>query len=79
MYVPISACVFINVHLYMCVEKYEGLHEQCVKNGWSKDMFPLEIGCQDFISNSISTFLTKLGLSSAEKREYIKRRSKTRL
>ena len=38
------------------LEKYEDLWEQCVKNGWSTDIFPLEIGCQGFISNSTSTF-----------------------
>ena len=27
------------------LEKYEDLHEQCIKNGWSTDIFPLEIGC----------------------------------
>ena len=55
------------------LEKYEDLREQCVKNGWSTDIFPLEIGCRGFISNSTSTSLTKLGLSPAEKREYIKK------
>ena len=44
------------------LEKYEELHEQCIKNGWSTDIFPLEIGCQGFISNATSTFLTKFGL-----------------
>ena len=55
------------------LEKYEDLREQCIKNGWSTDIFPLEIGCRCFISNSNSTFLTKLGLSPAEKREYVKK------
>ena len=55
------------------LEKYEDLHEQCVKNGWSTDIFPLEIRFQGFISNSTSMFLTKLRLSPAEKREYIKK------
>ena len=40
------------------LEKYENLREQCVKNGWSTDIFPLEIGCRGFISKSTSTFLT---------------------
>ena len=55
------------------LEKYEDLREQCIKNGWSTDIFPLEIGCRGFNSNATSTFLTKLGLSPAEKREYIKK------
>ena len=55
------------------LKKYEDLREQCIKNGWSTDIFPLEIGCQGFISNSTSTFLYKLGLSPSEKRKYIKK------
>ena len=55
------------------LEKYKDLCTQCVKNNWSTDIFPLEIGCRCFISNSTSTFLTKLGLSPVEKREYIKK------
>ena len=55
------------------LEKYEVLRDQCVKNGWSTDIFPLDIGCRGFISNSTSTFLTNPGLSPAVKREYIKR------
>ena len=46
------------------LEKYEDLREQCIKKGWPTDIFPLEIGCRDFISNSTFTFLTKLRLSS---------------
>ena len=56
------------------LEKYEDLRELCIKNGWSTDIFPHEIGCRGFISTSTSTFLTKLGLSPAEKREYIKKK-----
>ena len=55
------------------VEKYEDLHEQCIKNGRSTDIFPLGSGCWGFILNAASTFLTKLGLSPAKKREYIKK------
>ena len=58
------------------LEKYENLRKQFIKNGWSTDILPLEIGCQGFISNSTSTFLTKLGLSPAKKWEYIKKDSK---
>ena len=53
--------------------KFEDLRKQCIKNDRSIDIFPLEIGCRGFISNSISTFLTKIGLSPAKKREYIKK------
>ena len=55
------------------LEKYEDLCEQCIKNSWSTDIFPLEIGCRGFISNATSTFLTKFGLSPAKKMEYIKK------
>ena len=65
--------------LYIYLEKYEDRREQCSKNDWSTDIFPLEIGSRGFISNTTSTFLTKIGLTPAKKREYIKKRSKTRL
>ena len=55
------------------LEKYEDLREQCTKNDWSTDIFPLEIGCRGFISNATSTFFTKIGLTPAKKREYIKK------
>ena len=55
------------------LEKYENLREQCTKNDWSTDIFPLEIGCRGFILNATSTFFTKIGLTSAKKREYIKK------
>ena len=55
------------------LEKYEDLPEQCTKNDWSTDTFPLEIGCRSFISNATSTFLTKIGLTPAKKRGYIKK------
>ena len=44
------------------LEKYEDLREQCTKNDWSTDIFPLEIGCRGFISNATSTFLSKSDL-----------------
>ena len=55
------------------LENYEDLSEQCTKNDWSTDMFPLEIGCRGFILNATSTFLTKIGLTPAKEREYIKK------
>ena len=44
------------------LEKYKDLCEQCIKNGWSTDIFPLEIGCRDFIIyifNQTQTFTSK--------------------
>ena len=55
------------------LEKYRDLREQCTKNDWSTDIFPLEIECQGFILNATPTFLTKIGLTPAKKREYIKK------
>ena len=55
------------------LEKYEDLQEQCTKNDWSTNIFSLETGCRGFISNATSTFLTKIGLTPAKKREYIKK------
>ena len=36
------------------LEKYEDLQEQCVRNGWITNIFPIEIGCRGFIANSTS-------------------------
>ena len=58
-------------------EKYEDLREQCTKNDWSTDIFLPEIGCRVFISNTTSTFLTKIRHSPAKMREYIYKRSVT--
>ena len=33
------------------LEKYKDLREKCVKNGWSTDIYLLEIGCRGIISN----------------------------
>ena len=55
------------------LEKYEDLREQCTKNDWSTDIFPLEIGCRGLISNTTSTFLIKIRLTPVKKREYIKK------
>ena len=54
------------------LEKYEGLRDQCVRNGWLTKVFPIEIGCRGFITNSTSAFLTNLALCPSE-RKYIKK------
>ena len=54
------------------LEKYEDLREQCVRNGWITNVFPIEVGYQGFITNSTSVFLTNLGFSPSDKRKYIK-------
>ena len=73
----VCGCVYIYIYIYV-LEKYENLCEECTKNDSSTDIFPLEIGCRGFILNATSKFLTKIGLTHAKKREYIKR-SKTKL
>jgi len=55
------------------LEKYEDLREQCVRNGWITNVFPIEVGCRGFITNSTSAFLSKLGLSPPDKRKYLKK------
>ena len=38
------------------LEKYEDLREQCVRNGWIMNVFPIEVGRRVFIDNSTSVF-----------------------
>ena len=51
------------------LEKYEDLREQCVRNGWKTKVFPIEVGCRGFITNSISVFMSNLGLYPSDKRK----------
>ena len=51
--------------------KYEDLREQCVRNGWITNVFPIEVGCREFIAKSTSVFLTNLGLPPSDKKKYI--------
>ena len=53
------------------LENYEDLREQCVRNGWITNVFPIEVGCRSFIANSTSVFLTNLGLPPSDKRKYM--------
>ena len=34
------------------LEKYEDLREQCVRNDWIMNVFPIKVGCRGFIANS---------------------------
>ena len=54
-------------------EKYEDLREQCVRNSWITNVFPIEVGCKGFIANSTSIFLTNLGLPPSDKRKYVEK------
>ncbi len=31
------------------LEKYEDLQEQCVRNGWITNVFPIKVGCRGFL------------------------------
>ena len=55
------------------LEKYEDLREQCVRNGWITNVFPIEVGCRGFIAKSTSVFLTNLGLPPSDKRKYMEK------
>ena len=55
------------------LEKYEDLREQCVRNGWLTNSFPIEVGCRGFIANSTSVFLTNLGLPPSDKRKHMEK------
>ena len=48
------------------LEKHEDLQEQCFRNGWITNVFPI----RGFIANSTTTFLTNLGLPPSDKRKY---------
>ena len=50
------------------LEKYKDLREQCVRNDWITNVFPIEVRCQGFITRSMSVFLTNIGLSLSDKR-----------
>ena len=55
------------------LEKYEDLREQCIRNGWITNVFPIKVGCRGFITNSTSVFLTNLGLPTSNKRKYLEK------
>ena len=55
------------------LEKYEDLLEQCVRNDWITNVFPIEVECRGFIVNSTSVFLTNLELPSSDKRKCIEK------
>ena len=52
-------------------EKYEDLREQCVRNGWITNVFPIKVGCRGLIANSTSAFLANLWLPPSVKRKYM--------
>ena len=55
------------------LEKIEDLWEQCVRNGWITNVFPIEVWSKRFIANSTSVFLTNLGLPPSDKRKYMEK------
>ena len=55
------------------LKKYDDLREQCVRNGWIINVFPIEVGCRGFIANLTPAFLTNLGLPPSDKRKYMEK------
>ena len=51
------------------LEKSEDQREQCARNGWITNVFPIEVRSRDFIANSTSVSLSNLGLPSSDKRK----------
>ena len=55
------------------MEKFEDLREECVRNDWITNVFPIEVGCRGFIANSTSVFLNNLGLPPSDKKKYMEK------
>lgn len=49
--------------------KYQALVEECRKNGWVTNLFPVEIGTRGFVYHSVGQFLRSLGLDSKSVKE----------
>ena len=43
--------------------RYETLHADCVEKGWICHVIPIEVGCRDFIGDSVISFLSKIGIT----------------
>ena len=53
------------------LEEYEDMREQCVRNGWITNIFPIEVRCRGFIASSTSVYLANLGHPRSNKRKYM--------
>ena len=54
-------------------EKYEDLWGQCIQNGRTSNIFPVEVEYQGFITKSTSPYMTKLSFSPIGKYKYTKK------
>ncbi len=48
--------------------KYQDLTSDCAARGWTTHLMPFEVGCRGFCCNTLSAFLSRLGVSSRNKR-----------
>ena len=60
-------CVCVYIYIY------EDLREQCVRNDWITNVFPIEVGCRGFFANLTSVFLSNLVLPPSDKRKYMEK------
>ena len=60
-------------HISVSSKKYKDLREECIRNGWITNAFPIEVWYRGFITNSITAFLTNLWFSPSDKSKYIKK------
>ena len=64
---------WLYIYIYIYIYIYEDLREQCVRNGWITNLFPIKVGCWGFITNSTSVFFSNLGILPSDKRKYMEK------
>ena len=48
--------------------KYQDLTSDCAARGWNTYLMPFEVGCRGFYRNTLSLFLSRLGVGNCTKR-----------
>ncbi|XP_060559778.1 uncharacterized protein LOC132719607 [Ruditapes philippinarum] len=51
--------------------KYEDLAQSCKSNGWNTQVFPIEVGCRGFPSQSVWRMLGALGIKGAARKRTV--------
>jgi len=51
--------------------KYEDLAQSCKSNGWNTQVFPIEVGCRGFPSQSVWRMLGALGIKGAARKHTV--------
>ena len=51
--------------------KYEDLAQSCKSNGWNTQVFPIEVGCRGFPSQSVWRMLGALGIKGATRKRTV--------